>query len=78
MYSYLGENGLALRLPSQARTEFLTTYRATLYVAHGVTQKEYVTVPDTVLENTSELQKYFSASFEYAKTLKPKPTRRKR
>jgi hypothetical protein len=37
--------------------------------------KEYVTVPDGLLEKTKELQKYFEMSYEYAKTLKPKATR---
>ncbi len=78
MYTYLGDNGLALRLPAEARAEFLATYGTTLYVTHGVTQKEYVTVSDSLLEKTQELQKYFALSYEYAKTLKPKPTTRKR
>lgn len=78
MYSYLGDNGLALRLPTDARTVFLATYVTTLYVSHGVTQKEYVTVPDTLLEKTAELQQYFAASFEYAKTLRPKPTTKRK
>jgi TfoX/Sxy family transcriptional regulator of competence genes len=38
--------------------------------------KEYVAVPDVLLENTKELQKYFEFSYEYAKTLKPKPTKK--
>lgn len=45
MYSYLGENGVALRLPTGAREEFLATYQTTLYHAYGIIQKEYVTVP---------------------------------
>jgi len=40
--------------------------------------KEYVAVPDSLLEDTRELQKYLDASYEYAKTLKAKPTKKKR
>jgi hypothetical protein len=76
MYSYLGENGVALRLPADVREEFLGTYRTTLYHAHGITQKEYVTVPAELLAKTDELAPYFRASFDYAKALKPKPTKR--
>jgi hypothetical protein len=76
MYSYLGENGVALRLPAGAREEFLTTYQTTLYHTHGIVQKEYVTVPPDLLAKTDELGPYFQASFDYAKTLKPKATRR--
>jgi hypothetical protein len=39
---------------------------------------EYVAVPDGLLENTKELKKYLDLSFAYAKTLKPKPTKKKR
>ncbi len=35
--------------------------------------KEYVPVPDSLLKNTNELQKYLAISYEYAKKLKPKP-----
>jgi TfoX/Sxy family transcriptional regulator of competence genes len=36
--------------------------------------KEYVTVPDSLLKNTKELQKYLELSYRYIETLKPKPT----
>ena len=76
MYSYLGENGVGLRLPAEKREEFLEKYQTTLYHTHGIVQKEYVTVPAGLLAKTNELAPYFRASFDYAKTLKPKPTKR--
>jgi len=76
MYSYLGENGVALRLPADVREEFLVKYRTTLYHAYGIVQKEYVTVPAELLAKTDELAPYFRASFNYAKTLRPKATKR--
>lgn len=76
MYSYLGDNGLALRLPADAREGFLTKYQTTLYHAYGIVQKEYVTVPAELLAKTDELAAYFRASFDYAMTLKPKATKR--
>ena len=78
MYSYLGENGVALRLPSDVREEFLARYQTTLYHAYGIVQKEYVTVPPGLLAKTDELAPYFRVSFDYAKTLKPKPTKQVR
>ena len=39
--------------------------------------KEYVAVPDELLENTKELKKYLASSYEYAKTLKPKPPQKR-
>jgi hypothetical protein len=76
MYSYLGENGVGLRLAADAREEFLVKYQTTLYHTHGIVQKEYVTVPAGLLAKTDELAPYFRASFDYAKTLKPKATKR--
>ena len=76
MYSYLGENGVALRLPVDAREEFLGTYQTRLYHAHGIVQKEYVKVPDDLLARPDDLAPYFRVSFDYATTLKPKPTKR--
>jgi hypothetical protein len=39
--------------------------------------KEYVTVPGAMLQNTKELKKYLDFSYEYAKTLNPKPAKKK-
>jgi TfoX/Sxy family transcriptional regulator of competence genes len=39
--------------------------------------QEYVAVPAALLRNTKELKKYINLSYEYAKTLKPKPTKKK-
>src|SRR5437016_4144202 len=64
---------LAIRLPEDKRKEFLKKHSTKLFEAYGVVMKEYVTVPDALLKNTKALQKYLQASFEYAKTLKPKP-----
>ena len=77
MFSCLHPPGsLALRLPEVKREEFLKKYKTKLFQSYGVIQKEYVTVPDALLENTKELGKYFLLSYEYAKTLKAKPTKK--
>jgi hypothetical protein len=64
---------LALRLPEDAREEFLKKYGTTLFEAYGAVMKEYVTVPDALLGKTKELRKYFQLSYENVETLKPKP-----
>jgi len=76
MFSYLHSSGLALRLPKGERERFLEEYDTKLFEAYGIVQKEYVTVPDALLASTAELQPWFETSFEYAKTLKPKPTKK--
>ena len=79
MYSYFSKDGfLALRLPAAARAGFLEKYKTTLVMAYGIVQKEYVTVPDSLLENTAELSEYFDLSYRYASSLKPKPAKGKK
>ena len=70
-------NRLAIRLPEDKRQEFLKKYKTTLFEAYGAVMKEYVAVPDAMLKNRQELEKYLRFSYEYAKTLKPKPTKKK-
>jgi TfoX/Sxy family transcriptional regulator of competence genes len=68
---------LAMRLPEGVREEFLKKYNTKLYEAYGAVMKEYVAVPDALLGKTKELQKYLASSYEYVKTLKAKPSRKK-
>jgi hypothetical protein len=47
MFSFLYPDGtLGLRLPPDAREDFLSRYATTLIEQHGRTINEYVTVPD--------------------------------
>jgi TfoX/Sxy family transcriptional regulator of competence genes len=75
MYSYFtNDNFLALKLPEAERVKFLTQYNTTLVHQYGIIQKEYVTVPDSLLENTDELLPWFAISYAYTGALKPKAT----
>ena len=78
MFTLLHQSGrLAIRLPEDKRAEFLKKHKTTLFEAYGAVMEEYVAVPDALLKNTKELQKYLETSYEYVKTLKSKPTRKK-
>ena len=78
MFSLLTREGwLALRLPSEAREEFLKKYKTKLCEQYGTVMKEYVQVPDALLKKTSELRKYFDLSYAYVGSLKAKATKRK-
>jgi TfoX/Sxy family transcriptional regulator of competence genes len=77
MFTLLHQSRLAIRLPEGKREEFLKKYKTTLFEAYGAVMKEYVAVPDALLKNTKELRKYLALSYEYAKTLKSKPTKKK-
>ena len=79
MFSYLSKTGtLSLRLPDEAREAFLKKYKTTLCTQYGVVQKEYIEVPDALLEKPTELGKYLAVSLAYVGTMKPKPTTRKK
>jgi TfoX/Sxy family transcriptional regulator of competence genes len=71
------EGRMALRLAQDEREKFLKKYKTKLFEAYGAVMKEYVAVPDSLLKNTKELGKHFALSYAYAKTLKPKATKKK-
>jgi hypothetical protein len=78
MFTYLNPSGsLALRLPEAAREDFLKKYKTKLFETYGSIMKEYVTVPDKLLRNTKELQKYLELSYAYVKTLKAKRSKKR-
>jgi hypothetical protein len=68
---------MALMLSTDESEQFLKKYKTTLFEAYGAVMKEYVTVPQALLRNTRELQKYLALSYAYAKTLKPKTAKKK-
>jgi hypothetical protein len=75
MFSLLAKDGsLGLRLSKEDREEFIKKYNTELMKQYGVIMKEHVIVPDKLLANTKELKKYFDQSYEYIKSLNPKPT----
>jgi hypothetical protein len=78
MFTILSSDGvLSFRLPEKERNEFIKKYDSHLRVAYGIVLKEYVVVPDALLKKPKDLKKYFNISYEYVKTLKPKPTKKK-
>ena len=75
MFSLLGKDGsLGFRLSKKDREEFLDKFKSGLMEQYGAVMKEYVLIPDKLLNSPKELKKYFELSYAYAKTLKPKPT----
>jgi TfoX/Sxy family transcriptional regulator of competence genes len=78
MFTLLSQSQtLAIRLPEKAREEFLAKYQTTLFEAYGAVMREYVLVPDWMLSEGTELREYVRASYDYAKTLRPKPSKKK-
>jgi len=80
MYSMISKYGVVgLRLPKRERDDFLAKYNAEIFRADPAwpPNKEYVAIPDALLGDLTTLRPYLSASFEYAKSLKPKTVARK-
>ena len=78
MFTHLGKTGsMGLRLPKDEMEAFLEKYDTTPYESYGAMMKEYVTVPDDLLENTEVLKDYLEISYAYTISLKPKPTKKK-
>ncbi|NQV40906.1 MAG: hypothetical protein HQ506_01015 [Candidatus Marinimicrobia bacterium] len=79
MFSFLDKQGvMALRLPNSARESFLVEFKTSLSEQYGAVMKEYVSIPQDMLESTSDLKPYFDVSYDHIGTLKPKPTTKKK
>ena len=79
MFTFLDATGsMALRLPPDARHEFIAEYQTRVADQHGHPMKEYVLVPDSLLDRTDELAAWLTRSHDWIGTLKPKPTTRPR
>ncbi|MEO9871485.1 TfoX/Sxy family protein [Maribacter dokdonensis] len=78
MFSLLSKSGyVGIRLPKDEREHFLEKHNSTLYQPEpGPLLKEYVTIPDILLENQKELEPYLELSLAYIRTLKPKPLKK--
>ena len=77
MYSLISKYGVVgIRLPEADRREFLERYHAEIFRGDPAwpPSKEYVAVPDAMLEDTAALTPWLERSLAYVRTLRPKPT----
>ena len=78
MFSFLDKEGhMGLRLSMEDRQHFIDEHNSSLMEQHGRVMKEYVVVPDNLLQETEKLLVYLQRSYDYVSALKPKPTKRK-
>ena len=79
MFSFLDKTGtVSLRLSEEDRESFIAKYNTKLSVQHGRIMKEYVLIPEALLKKTEVLLEYLKISNNYVKSLKPKPTKKKK
>ena len=78
MLSFLSPEGLlAFRLSSEERTEFLERFPDSVVEQYGRVMKDYVEVPNAILDDEPELQQLFERCVANARGLRPKATTRR-
>jgi hypothetical protein len=79
MYSMISKHGVVgIRLPEKEREEFLAKHKTDLFRGDPAwpPAKEFVAVPDDLLEDAEALRPYLEMSLQYTKTLKPRAQRK--
>ena len=78
MFSCLNKEGhVALRMSKDDKALFEEEYKTPPFISYNTVMKEYVNVPDEVFHSDVLFQKYLNISFDWVRSLKPKPTTRK-
>ena len=79
MFSFLSKDGtMGLRLSKNDRDGFIQNFNSRLMEQHGRVMKEYVEIPNDLLQDTEQLSEYLQKSLQYVSGLKPKPTKKKK
>lgn len=77
MFSFLSPEGqLAFRFQKADREELLERFPDGVVEQYGTVMKDYVAIPDAVIEDGDELKQLFTLSVEQARQLRAKPTTR--
>ena len=78
MFSMLNKAGeLGMRLPKEERESFINKYNASEFRSYGAVIREYVLIPESLLDNEELLVSYLDKGFDYVMSLPPKPTKKK-
>lgn len=78
MFSMVAKEGyVGIRLPKEDKEKFEETYKTGPLISYGAVMREYVLIPDQLLEDTGKLREYLLISHAYIQTLPPKPTKGK-
>lgn len=73
MQSFIDKEGaVSIRLGDEDRLAFLETFDTELSVQYGSVMKEFVVVPDELLDGLDEIREWFVRSYEWVGTLEPK------
>lgn len=72
MFSMMTKSGtFGIRLSKEDQADFLEKYDSGPFKNYGSTMKDYVHVPDDLLERTDELKPYLKKAFDYFSSIEP-------
>jgi hypothetical protein len=78
MFSLLNKEGeLGIRLSKESQEKFKKDHTSTIYKSYGAVMRDYVLVPDAMLNDLKLLSKYLDESYEYVMSLKANPRKKK-
>lgn len=77
MFSFLNKEAqVGIRLSKEACEAFKEKYNTTEFKSHGAVMKNYVLIPDELLENLEVLAPYLEESYQYVLSLPPKKSKK--
>ncbi len=77
MFTGLHEENWVLRLPEDKRSEMVLNYQATQFAPmKGRVMREYLIIPQEILNDVSLLKKWIQTSLDYAQSLPKKEPKR--
>lgn len=78
MFTLLNKDGeLGIRLSKESQEKFKEEHNTTIYKSYGAVMKDYVLVPEKMLEDLDALAPYLEESYQYVMSLKPNPRKKK-
>jgi hypothetical protein len=73
MFSLLNKDGeFGIRLSKESQKKFKETHNSTIFKSYGAVMRDYVLVPNELLNNLESLSPYLDESYEYVMSLPPK------
>lgn len=79
MYSFVSKEGeMGFRLSKEDKDFYIEKEGATVMIQHNCVMNGYIHVSENMLLNPDKLKEIFTKSIAFAKTLKPKPTKKKK
>ena len=79
MFSAVNKDGqVGIRLSKEDHAAFIDQHDSEQFMSYGAKMNGYVVVPLKVVSDKKLFKKWFDKSFEFASSLKPKPTKKKK